>query len=172
YSVTKGVDEPLLIKIVRVTPLAHFWLFALGALCYLHLERIMGALSHLGRGPLGWAIPLAAYTGFAVLLAPSLTEWVADAIGFVILASAILCAGLVAPSAAKVLGGNDISYGLYLYHMLVVNMLLELRITGATGVMATLVISIALATLSWRYIESVVLHRKKRALTPADRFPA
>ena len=58
--------------------------------------------------------------------------------------------------------GFDISYGLYLYHMLVVNLLLELDIFNQFNILyAYLFCTFFLAFLSWNFIESPILKFKK-----------
>ena len=58
--------------------------------------------------------------------------------------------------------GFDISYGLYLYHMLVVNLLLELDIFNQFNILyAYLFCTFILAFLSWNFIESPILKFKK-----------
>ncbi len=56
----------------------------------------------------------------------------------------------------------DISYGLYLYHMLVVNFLLELNTLNQLNILYTyLFCTFLLAFLSWYFIESPILKLKK-----------
>ena len=58
--------------------------------------------------------------------------------------------------------GFDISYGLYLYHMLVVNLLLELDIFDQFNILYTyLFCTFFLAFLSWNFIEYPILKFKK-----------
>ena len=55
----------------------------------------------------------------------------------------------------------DLSYGLYLYHMVVINALVELGITG-TGysLVMTYVLTVILALFSWYFIEKPFIKRK------------
>ena len=84
----------------------------------------------------------------------------------VLLATAIgACAYTARESADRWLRGNDISYGVYLYHMLVVNLLVYL---GALRSFAGLAIVVAgtvlLAALSWKLVEAPALRHKRRAM--------
>lgn len=54
----------------------------------------------------------------------------------------------------KILMGNDISYGVYIYHMIVINVLVQLGYTGSyASFFIVFTITVFLATLSWIFIE-------------------
>ena len=58
---------------------------------------------------------------------------------------------------------TDLSYGLYLYHMPVINLLLYTNVLPAWGAyVATAVLTLALAALSWWLVEKPALDLKKR----------
>jgi peptidoglycan/LPS O-acetylase OafA/YrhL len=78
---------------------------------------------------------------------------------FTALAVVTFAAAFTAPSVAdRVLRRNDLSYGLYLYHAPVINLLLYTQaVTGLLGVFATLTASLALAAGSWWLIERPAL---------------
>lgn len=61
----------------------------------------------------------------------------------------------------NLLGDYDISYGVYLYHMLVVNVLLELSFTPLQNILIMWVITIILAIASWKLIEKPLLALKQ-----------
>jgi len=64
----------------------------------------------------------------------------------------------------KVIRGQDISYGIYIYHGLVINLLIEAGVrASALNVLYVAVIAICFAGLSWRFIEQPAIRRKKRA---------
>lgn len=55
----------------------------------------------------------------------------------------------------------DISYGIYIYHMVVLNVFYELAVySPVQNLILTLIVSIALAGLSWRFIENPCLQLK------------
>ena len=60
----------------------------------------------------------------------------------------------------KILRGNDISYGLYIYHMPIVNFLIYKETTGAFGLLLCLATTAIMAGLSWRFIEKPALGLK------------
>ena len=67
------------------------------------------------------------------------------------------------PKIGKILKGNDISYGMYIYHMLVINYLVT---EGYVGNIKFLYIVIILTTLlslfSWFFVEKKVLLLKNK----------
>lgn len=91
------------------------------------------------------------------------------------LPSAVLLGGVVVscaysgPSlAGRLLRGNDVSYGVYVYHMPVVNALLVAGISGWRGLVLTLPITALLAWASWVAVERPMLARKRRVLRTAS----
>jgi peptidoglycan/LPS O-acetylase OafA/YrhL len=62
------------------------------------------------------------------------------------------------------LGGNDISYGLYLYHGPFMNVAVAMQLSLAPVVVAVLVMlaTLAVASLSWRLVERPALGLKVR----------
>lgn len=82
---------------------------------------------------------------------------------------AVLAVGYTRPTASgRLLGSTDCSYGVYVYHMPVINLLLELGMRGnPAGVLLALAATAALGLASWRWIERPFLRRKKTALRAA-----
>lgn len=62
--------------------------------------------------------------------------------------------------SGRVLRGNDISYGVYIYHMPVVNLLLFVGVTGALGAVLAAVATVLCALLSWLLVEKPALRLK------------
>ncbi|WP_418637374.1 acyltransferase family protein [Winogradskyella sp.] len=57
---------------------------------------------------------------------------------------------------------NDLSYGIYIYHMPIINFLLYIEILNSfTNVLLTIFSSFAFALLSWKFIEKNMLKLKK-----------
>lgn len=84
-----------------------------------------------------------------------------------LLALALLSCAYSFPRASRVLCGYDLSYAIYLYHMLVVTTLASLGVTGTAWLWPVIYgASAAIAWLSWRYIEAPAL-RAKRAVSAA-----
>lgn len=85
------------------------------------------------------------------------------------LAGLVISCAMSAPSLSdRILHHRDISYGLYIYHMLVINLMLQLGVhAGVLSVVAAIVISLALAAMSWVMVEKPFLMTKRSALRTA-----
>lgn len=59
--------------------------------------------------------------------------------------------------------GYDLSYGMYIYHMVVINLLLQLEISsnGYMNLIIALLCSLLLALISWKVVEKPALSFKK-----------
>ena len=67
------------------------------------------------------------------------------------------------PDFGKILKGNDISYGVYIYHMLVINSLLSLGYVGKFQfLLVTIFITVIISTISWMLVERKALLLKNR----------
>lgn len=87
---------------------------------------------------------------------------------FVLMAFLILKLAYTKPDLAKrLLNGNDISYGVYIYHMPVVNTFLYFGLVERfRWVALALLATLSLAAFSWFLIEKPALSLKKRWKTP------
>jgi peptidoglycan/LPS O-acetylase OafA/YrhL len=74
--------------------------------------------------------------------------------------------------AHRVLRGNDISYGIYIFHGIVLNVMVQEGWGGGLGSIPVVVaVSGALAFASWKLVEQPVL-RRKSSTRPVERVPA
>lgn len=65
----------------------------------------------------------------------------------------------------RLLKGNDVSYGVYIYHMPIVNLLIYLGMKGSASAYGlAMVATLTMAAISWFCIEKPCLKLKKRAL--------
>ena len=122
--------------------LAGRWLaaFAVFAVCSFVSVDILGCSTGNGLDPLQ-------YIGVSILTFATAYSW---------------------PTLAhRLLRGNDISYGLYIYHMPMMNFLLELGFVGRLWApFAAIAMSVAAATASWFAVERPALALKKHPLNP------
>jgi peptidoglycan/LPS O-acetylase OafA/YrhL len=86
-----------------------------------------------------------------------------------IMGVAVLSLAYVRPTLGhQVLRGNDVSYGLYIYHMPIVGLLIQLGRTGSlVWVGVALGSALTCAVLSWRFVERPFLRRKRVGLRVA-----
>ena len=70
----------------------------------------------------------------------------------------------------KILSHNDISYGVYIYHMPVINLFLfyGAGVNSIPVLGAVLVITLVIGWLSWKLIEKPALAMKKHSLYPVQ----
>jgi peptidoglycan/LPS O-acetylase OafA/YrhL len=82
------------------------------------------------------------------------------------LAGLIVSLAMSAPKLSdRILRHHDVSYGLYLYHMLVIDLLVGLAApSGWSSFAAAIIVSLGLAALSWTLIERQYLRGKRGAL--------
>ena len=59
---------------------------------------------------------------------------------------------------------NDISYGVYIYHMPVVNFIMVIGHEGGNGLALALISTIIIAVLSWFIVERPILKVKRNQL--------
>lgn len=157
----------------------YFWVFGLGVTARLWWDRV--APLFIGRA-LWWAVGYAALTFTAVYFGAN--SWLEYKIapGFIgglritIMGCLVLSAAYTLPNLTKRLrlSKNDFSYGLYLWHMLVVSTLLGFGITGHWWLWPMVYGGgFALAALSWFCVERTFLRLKPKkrhrvdALKPA-----
>lgn len=143
-------------KLFAVTFLPWIAPFLIGFLASKYRARIMP----LCEGKLVfWALVYAALIGLGIFIENATGyqisgNWITPLhyipIGFLILACAYTGRGL----SDRLLRRNDISYGVYIYHMPVINFWLYLGLrSGFFGLIGIILGSVALATFSWVAIE-------------------
>lgn len=66
--------------------------------------------------------------------------------------------------SSRLLGKNDISYGVYIYHMPIINALLFVRGEGVYEFFVAISLTVILAIASWRFVERPALRLKRYGL--------
>ena len=157
-------------KILRCTFLPHFWLFLVGVAFQQNFERL---LPYFEGKFFYWSLVHAAAVGLAIFLGQSYgSNFPFPVVGLSLagltMSFAYTCRGL----ADQLLNHNDISYGVYIYHGLVINAFVHLGLVGSLSNLFWLfVITIVLAYLSWRFVERPCMKLKKRFQTPTTNTP-
>lgn len=161
-----GQPETGLQKLVRYSFLPHFYLFLMGVAMRefeLHRHPLVAGKA------LFWIALLVAYCWFV----PSSPV---AAIGQrLILGVCVLSVAYTLPTlAGRTLNGRDISYGIYIFHGLAINVAVQLGFKGQTPSMfAVMGATMLLATMSWIVVERPALRlaharRSKAATWPQD----
>ncbi|WP_437810444.1 acyltransferase family protein [Sorangium sp. So ce1078] len=160
YAMDTGVFGPprsFQQRLVQATIAPHLHLFMLGMLAQLNWD----AVERLVRGRfLLWVVP---YTVLAMALHEQLVAGpLLTALARVLLAGTVLSGAFSARSlSAKVLRHQDVSYGFYLYHMVIINAFVEKGLVGRPMyLLAALGIAVIAALASWRLVEKPMLALK------------
>jgi peptidoglycan/LPS O-acetylase OafA/YrhL len=150
------------------SPAPYFWVFLIGATLAYAWERVRGFF--VGKA-LYWAALYAAlcYVDLAVfrnLLIDLIAPGPLAIPRMVVLGCLVISFAHTAPQLARPLRGIDLSYGIYLYHMLVVFTLRGAGLKEAGWLWAVVLIVPALiAALSWFLVERPMLRLKRMPWT-------
>ena len=161
-------SQKLAIKFARISFLPWFYMFLLGILAQQNFTWIHRLVR--GRG-LQIVCAYAAITYVTV----HFFDWskgneIHPAL-FPLLAVTVLSVAYTAPTLCdRLLHKNDISYGVYIYHMPIINIMLYYGLLSKYSYVAmALALTIAIATCSWFIIERPAIRRKKRPLVDLAR---
>ena len=149
---------PMFFKLLHVTLLPHLWMFLLGVLIHWNFEslksRLEGKFLHYLLGFIAFTWLLGNYIEHR-----SLPFYLAYLPSRALLALATIAAAFSCRSLSnQVLRGTDISYGIYIYHAVVINVLVQLGLmTSLRSVALVYAIALVLAVLSWHLIEKPML---------------
>lgn len=160
-------------KLLSVSLPKHLYLFVIGALVQEHFESLRRFFE---RRFLTW---LGAYLLAALVLAamapaaPERLAWSLERVvgAFFLVGVTLSFAFSARGLSRRLLGRTDVSYGLYLYHMLAVNLLLEAGGAGKTAVLQVFLLTGSCAWISWRLVERPALRLKRtsaRAAPPSE----
>jgi len=151
--------EATLQKLIRYSFFPHFFLFISGVL----LQRLKAYESKwiAGKGTY-W---LAAYLAFYYVVPKAPVTYVPTTL---LLGIVTVSMAYTMPSISqRILRGNDISYGVYIYHGLMINILVEMGLTGRTEYFVLLAGCTYLAGyVSWIAIERPFLRKKRQTISP------
>lgn len=149
--------EPLAQKLLRYSFIPHFFIFLLGA----NMQRL-----NLYKSPLIYGkglIWLTIYLVFSFLVPDWPINFFLERIllGFCILSIAYTLPYL----SNKLLKGNDISYGVYIYHGLILSIFFQLKMFYKIEYLLLIFLaSYILGYLSWIFIEKTFIKKKKQTI--------
>jgi peptidoglycan/LPS O-acetylase OafA/YrhL len=150
-------------SLLQITLAPYLWMFLVGVSIQQNWSTVRG-----------WLTGRAHWWGLAYAIVCAAGGWLHVNAGYdfmnpvylLPLAGFIVSVAMSAPQlSARILRHHDLSYGLYLYHMLVVHLLVALAApSGWAGIAAVIIVSLGLAALSWTLVEKPYLRSKRRAL--------
>jgi peptidoglycan/LPS O-acetylase OafA/YrhL len=151
-------SEPLPQKLLRYSFAPHFFLFMTGVV----LQRVKAHESSwiAGKGAYWLAAYLAVY--YLAPAAPGIYVPMTLLLGVAAVSIAYTAPGV----AQKVLRGNDISYGVYIYHGLLVNLFVQIGLTGTAEGLLAMGCTYLVGYLSWVAVERPFLRKKKQTISP------
>jgi len=157
-----GTPTPLLIKLLNVTILPYLYCFLIGALLQLHFDKIQKFVV----GKFKFLSYLTIYLALYLFLRESMTFHYSNPFTMMVLALPVISFAFSFTNLSNVLlKGNDLSYGIYIYHMLIINALVYFGFIGAWYfLLLTIMSSSVLAALSWILIEQPALALKHNPL--------
>ncbi len=155
--------EAFVIRLGYVTFIPWLFMFMLGILAQKHFDALYPLVN-------GRTVPIAVCYGLIAALGVRYCGWTTGneitPLLFPFLAITVLSAAYSAPTLAKrLLGGNDISYGVYIFHMPLINLLIFYQYGSGWGdVVAVFGLTLAAATCSWFFVERIAMRKKRHPL--------
>jgi peptidoglycan/LPS O-acetylase OafA/YrhL len=155
---------PLWALLANQTFVPHFWLFGLGILAYLRFDYFKQRLP-------SWSVLLSSYLLISIagtwLNLPRYPLFLLAG-RLVLCATVLACGAYARPIANRILKGWDLSYSVYVFHMLVLNTFIALHIQGSWGfVILVIGLALGMAALSWKFIEKPSLKRGSPQAQPS-----
>ena len=159
----RSVGQVRAYSLLEVTLAPYLWMFLVGV----SIQRNWSTVR-------GWLFGRAHWWGLGYLMLCAAGRWLhvdtggnyMNPVYLLPLAGLIVSLAMSAPQLSdRVLRHHDVSYGLYLYHMLVVHLLAVLAApSGWAPIAAAIIVSLGLAALSWTLVEKPYLRGKRGAL--------
>lgn len=162
FSYVNG--DTLLFKLSVVTVLPYFYFFAIGILAKIFWKKVGCFLEgNFFYWFLGYLIFQFFAKGFFNLQTTTyLVQTPFNVISSFILAGVVFSAAFTQRDlSGRLLRGNDISYGVYVYHMLLINWFVQHGYVGEMKyIFLILVITALLGWMSWRFVEQPAMRLK------------
>lgn len=159
----------IMLKLLGVTILPYLYCFIIGVLIRLHMDDIGAFIV----GKLKFSVFLISYVILYLIFRGKITFGYANPLSMVFLSLPVISFAFSFRNLSKsILNENDFSYGIYVYHMLIVNTLVCLGLTGRWSfLLLCLLLTMFLAVLSWVFIERPALRFKSNSLRSITKGP-
>ena len=153
----------LIAKVLRYLFVPHFYLFLAGVI--LQRLRIYSNALIYNKG-VYW---LTAYVLFGLFMPGVINPAVFLLIKNLLLAVTIISVAYTLPTlAAKVLRSNDISYGIYIYHGLILTVIVQMQWQSHINVFIVILLAYLMGALSWLFIEKPFIKRKDKTIRKVE----
>ena len=154
-------SEAFWCKILACTFLPHFWLFLVGVAIQQNFDRL---LPYFEGKFIHWCLLHAALVTFTMFLnQPYGTNFPFPLVGLSLAGLTMAAAYTSRGLANQLLNHNDISYGVYIYHGLIINAFVCLGLVGSGwSLLSLFVLTVSIAYLSWRLVERPFMRLKKK----------
>ena len=160
-------SDHLLMKLAHVSFLPWVYMFMLGIFAQQNFLKIHQFVR-------GRAVPIACAYALISYLTIHYFGWttgneIHPAL-FPLLAVTVLSLAYTVPTLSdRILHKNDISYGVYIYHMPIVNIMMYYGLVSQFGYAAlALIFTVVASICSWFFVEKIAIRRKKRPLVTLD----
>lgn len=152
----------IIYKLLRYSFIPHFYLFLIGVI--LQRWRIYNSKFIHGKG-LYWIV---GYVACNLVFVDYINPIIFSLLYSIALAFCLLSIAYTLPNAAKkLLHGNDISYGIYIYHGLILTVIVQLKLAGQINLFEVIGLSYIIAFLSWICVERVFIRMKRKTIKSA-----
>ena len=159
-------DNFMVAKLFRYSFVPHFYLFLIGVI-FQRLQLYKSPIIY--NKALYWLI---GYMAVCLILSGHINHIIFNLIYSVLLAFCVLSLAYTLPATAKkILRTNDISYGIYIYHGLIITVIVQEKLTGNVPVFVIIIMSYILAYLSWIFVEKPFLQMKRKTIRPTTTDP-
>ena len=158
--------ETLATKLINVSFIPWFYMFMLGAL----ISKFKKYIAIINR--LSLIFLIASYILIYFISKNWVGAWgnLINPLGFLILSSLILKVAFLRPYLSDLmLKRNDISYGVYIFHMPIINLFVYKNYYGFYPLFFSLLFTVCIAIFSWFFVESYFL-KLKRNQQPINSF--
>jgi len=140
-------------------------MFGLGMLAQAHKERLYRYLAGRFLSVLTVFLAVALLTHYFPTFLVLATGNTPGVLNYLTIVALVFSAGYSGRSLSdRILSRNDISYGIYIFHMPIVNVLIQHDMTGLKGFLTLLPTVILISAGSWFLLEKRVLARRRRTL--------
>ncbi len=159
-----GYSENLIYKLASVSFAPWFYMFLVG----MFFQRNFEFFHRLLSGKFTYLLGVYIIVGYFASQHNANFGNNVDPLFYLLLVPLVFSAAYSKPDLARrITRGNDFSYGIYIYHMPVVNFLIYLGFSGSIfWSLVALLVTVVIAVLSWFFIEKPCLKLKHHPFNP------